>query len=290
MTIAPSTPRQHSPLAEGLLAHRIHSRCPLESEGQAENPQIDQHLSTEADRINGSAASAISFGPFGTPMDRANTHHIDWVLAVVEGLTRPPTDGVVWKSWIRSANAHGVDPGSRESPRILTVSELRVSREALSQLIEVARAELDHLYKIVRPARYVILLCDKDGMVIEHRGEESEAAQFRRWGTWLGGVWSEERRNERHWNMPCRWATGDRSSLTALSGSAYQSQLLRRPHLRWQWRAPWRVGCFVHRSGVVGTCSRFDRSAHHSNSARNRGAFVPKTIPPRVDHRSRTSR
>jgi AraC-like DNA-binding protein len=38
----------------------------------------------------------------------------------------------------------------------------------------------------------VILLCDKDGLVIEHRGEESEAAQFRRWGTWLGGVWSEE--------------------------------------------------------------------------------------------------
>src|ERR1700724_4429797 len=37
------------------------------------------------------------------------------------------------------------------------------------------------------------------------------------------------RRNERHWNMPCRWTTGDRSSLTTLSGSAYQPQLLRRP-------------------------------------------------------------
>jgi transcriptional regulator of acetoin/glycerol metabolism len=60
-----------------------------------------------------------------------------------------------------------------------------------TQLIEVARAELDHLYKNVRPARYVILLCDKDGLVIEHRGEDSEAAQFRRWGIWLGGVWSE---------------------------------------------------------------------------------------------------
>src|SRR3984893_11639290 len=51
--------------------------------------------------------------------------------------------------------------------------------------------EVYHLYKIVRPARYVILLCDKDGLVIEHRGEDSEAAQFRRWGTWLGGVWAE---------------------------------------------------------------------------------------------------
>src|ERR1700730_9849129 len=129
MTIAASTPCQHSPLAVGFLPHRTHPRRPLESEGQAENPQIDQHLSTEADPINGLAASAISFGPFGTPMDRANTHHIDWVLAVVEWLPRPPTDGVVWKSWIRSANAHGVDPGSRESPRILTVSELRISQE-----------------------------------------------------------------------------------------------------------------------------------------------------------------
>ncbi len=63
---------------------------------------------------------------------------------------------------------------------------------ASSQLVGVARIELDHLYKIVRPARYVILLCDKDGLVIEHRGEESEAAEFRRWGTWLGGVWSED--------------------------------------------------------------------------------------------------
>jgi len=64
MTIAASTPRQHSPLAEGLLPHRTHSCRPLESEGHAENPQIDQQLSTEADPINGSAASAISFGPF----------------------------------------------------------------------------------------------------------------------------------------------------------------------------------------------------------------------------------
>jgi transcriptional regulator of acetoin/glycerol metabolism len=111
-------------------------------------------------------------------MARAKTHHIYWVLVVVAGLTRPPTDGVVWKSWIRSTNAHGVDPGSRETPRILTVSELRVSREASSQLIEVARAELDHLYKIVRPACYVILLCDKDGLVIEHRG----APRFGRFG------------------------------------------------------------------------------------------------------------
>jgi AraC-like DNA-binding protein len=123
---------------------------------------------------------------------RATTHHIDQVLAVVGGLKTPPADSAVRQSWLRSAKAHGVDPGSRETPRILTASELRVSQEVSSLLIDVARVELDHLYKIVQPTHYVILLCDKDGLVIAHRGEESEAAQFRRWGTWLGGVWSEE--------------------------------------------------------------------------------------------------
>jgi hypothetical protein len=108
-------------------------------------------------------------------MARASNQHIDQVLAVVDGQTKPPTDGVVWKSWMRSANIHGLDPGSRESPRILTISELRNSQEAASQLVEVARVELDHLYKIVRPARYVSSLGDKDGLVIEHRGEEGDA-------------------------------------------------------------------------------------------------------------------
>jgi AraC-like DNA-binding protein len=125
-------------------------------------------------------------------MTKASAHHIDQVLAVLDGGRGPSTDGVVWTSWRRSASAYGVDPGSIAAPRILTTSELRQSQEAAEQLIEAARPELDHLYKIVQPAHYVILLCDKDGLVIAHRGEEAEAAQFRRWGTWLGGVWSEE--------------------------------------------------------------------------------------------------
>ncbi len=122
----------------------------------------------------------------------AASRHIDEVLAVAGGMAKPPADSVISKSWIRSANALHVDPASRAPPRILTIGELHASQEASSQLIEAARIELDQLYKIVRTVRYVILLCDRDGMVIAHRGEETEAAQFRRWGIWLGGVWSEE--------------------------------------------------------------------------------------------------
>ena len=125
-------------------------------------------------------------------MVEASPHHVDQVLAAVEHPTNPLTDQTVWNSWIRSAEAHGVDPGSAEAPRILTVAELRQPQDAAGQLIDLAQVELDRLYKLVQPVGYVILLCDKDGLVIAHRGEESEAAQYRRWGTWLGGVWSEQ--------------------------------------------------------------------------------------------------
>jgi len=97
----------------------------------------------------------------------------------------------VRKSWLRSAKAHGIDPGSHAPPRIATAREVGISREAVAQLIDVARTELDYLYKFVRPAHYVVLLCDKDGLVVDHRGEDAEASAFRRRGVWLGGVWSE---------------------------------------------------------------------------------------------------
>ena len=58
-------------------------------------------------------------------------------------------------------------------------------------LIVNAQEELERLYSGVRQAGYVILLCNTDGVAIEHRGQEALAGEFKYWGTWLGGVWSE---------------------------------------------------------------------------------------------------
>jgi transcriptional regulator of acetoin/glycerol metabolism len=51
---------------------------------------------------------------------------------------------------------------------------------------------MDELYKVVREAGYAVLLCDSSGVAVAHRGEDTRANQFEYWGTWLGGVWSEE--------------------------------------------------------------------------------------------------
>jgi AraC-like DNA-binding protein len=34
-------------------------------------------------------------------------------------------------------------------------------------------------------------LCNPDGIAIHHRGDEAQAEQFKYWGIWVGGVWSE---------------------------------------------------------------------------------------------------
>jgi len=118
--------------------------------------------------------------------------HAEQVYLVAEGAPSPPEIEEVSSSWQRSATKHGVDPVDNKAPRILTSGELKHSREPLHRLIFSAQEDIDQLYKVVREAGYVVLFCDSSGVAIEHRGEDSQARSFEYWGTWLGGVWSEE--------------------------------------------------------------------------------------------------
>jgi len=98
----------------------------------------------------------------------------------------------VSSSWHRSANLYGIDQSSRRAPSILTAPELTEHREPLSRLVHLAREEIDGLYKLVRDSGYAVLVCDSDGVAIDCRGEERWADEFKHWGIWLGGVWSED--------------------------------------------------------------------------------------------------
>jgi transcriptional regulator of acetoin/glycerol metabolism len=93
-------------------------------------------------------------------------------------------------SWRRSAN-HRIDPASTVAPHVLTTPELRESREPIEAMVRAAQPELDRLYDVVRRAGYVVLFCDTNGVAIDYRGDESRSAQFRHWGVWVGGNWSE---------------------------------------------------------------------------------------------------
>ena len=132
---------------------------------------------------------AISEGS-AIPMDTAG--HAEQLSLVAAGRTPAPGIDEVSASWRRSAEQFGVDPVSSEAPRILTTRELKDRREKLVALVTSPQLELDQLYKLVRGVGYAVLLGDATGVAIEHRGEAAAASLFRYWGTWLGGVWSEE--------------------------------------------------------------------------------------------------
>src|SRR5258705_779391 len=119
--------------------------------------------------------------------------HAEHVYSVSEGATPPPPIAVVSSSWQRSAHKHAIDPvDTTRAPRIVTPGELKDHREPVDELIFSAQEEIDQLYKVVREARYAVLFCDSSGVAVEHRGDDAQASRFEYWGTWLGGVWSEE--------------------------------------------------------------------------------------------------
>lgn len=132
------------------------------------------------------ASSARSAKVIGLP-----AYHGELVQLVARDQPVEPSLDEVSTSWQRSANQHGVDPDSRERPRILTAREVDELRQPVDELVHNAQEELDRLYKVVREAGYTILFCDTAGVAVEHRGDDSDADRFRYWGTWLGGVWSE---------------------------------------------------------------------------------------------------
>lgn len=117
--------------------------------------------------------------------------HEERIELVAEGGSESFQPEAIDDSWRRCLRDLHVDPTSSSVPHLLTERELRISREPLHSFLLQAQEEIDRLYAIVRPQSYVVLLCNSDGVAIHHRGDESKDHEFKQWGIWLGGVWSE---------------------------------------------------------------------------------------------------
>lgn len=94
-------------------------------------------------------------------------------------------------SWRRSMMKHGLDPGDRRRPERLSQPELATRREAMERFLHVATPQLDQLYNLVCLSGCNVLLTDAEGVVLDQRMSEADAAQFRDWGLWQGADWSE---------------------------------------------------------------------------------------------------
>jgi AraC-like DNA-binding protein len=126
------------------------------------------------------------------PRPTAESRHLDQIDSAIHG-GHPRSDlEEVTPSWRRCTDELLVSPDSLAVPHIVTESELKVFREPLAKALLHAHEEIDRLYAIVRQESYVVLLCNIDGVAIYHRGDQALADQFKYWGIWLGGVWSEK--------------------------------------------------------------------------------------------------
>jgi AraC-like DNA-binding protein len=124
-------------------------------------------------------------------MTIAANEHVLRIASALDKGSAPSFGDVISRSWKRSIDTFHIDPASKESLHVLTSPEVSALRDQSAMLVRAAQPEIDRLYQIVRPAGYVVLLTDRDGVVIDHRGSEEGAEEFKRWGLWLGRVWSE---------------------------------------------------------------------------------------------------
>lgn len=95
-------------------------------------------------------------------------------------------------SWRRSMVKHGLDPARANDIRRLTEAELALRRQRLDHFMAVASPQLDQLFQLVCPTGCNVLMTDADGIVIDQRVSEADAATFREWGLWNGSDWSEK--------------------------------------------------------------------------------------------------
>ena len=96
-------------------------------------------------------------------------------------------------SWRRSVERHGLDPAETRGPERVDGVQLRERLGAMERFMQVAAPHLDRLFSLIGQSGCAVLLTDSDGVVLDRRFSDADAAVFDSWGLGLGADWSEAR-------------------------------------------------------------------------------------------------
>lgn len=116
--------------------------------------------------------------------------HIEKVIAAAQSGSGPARSRLV-ASWRRSLDKHGLDPGQGDAVQRIEETEFVQHRDRAHRLLEVARAQMDQLFRLVGHSGCTVLLTDAAGVVLDQRCADGDANTFRSWGLWQGADWSE---------------------------------------------------------------------------------------------------
>ncbi|TNC09926.1 sigma-54-dependent Fis family transcriptional regulator [Methylobacterium terricola] len=116
--------------------------------------------------------------------------HIDeLVRAASDG--GPERDPLISQSWQRCMAEYRLDPAAPRRAYIHTQARLREHRDALDDLIRVARFGVEALYRQVSGLGYVLILADARGVAVDFIGDSRRDGDLRRAGLYRGSDWNE---------------------------------------------------------------------------------------------------
>jgi len=122
--------------------------------------------------------------------------HIDTVLSHAADLLVPVPgarfDPLIARSWKRCIQDYGLDPARPAPPRFVPRQVLLDHQDQADELLNVARAGVEQLYRHIAELGYVVLLTDNRGITVQFLGAPDDEAAHRKTGLYLGADWSED--------------------------------------------------------------------------------------------------
>ena len=122
--------------------------------------------------------------------------HVDTVLSLAAdaapALAGPGFDPLISRSWKRCIEDYGLDPAKPAPPRFVPRQVLLDHQDQADELLNVARAGVEQLYRHIAELGYVVLLTDSRGITVQFLGHPDDEAAHRKTGLYLGADWSED--------------------------------------------------------------------------------------------------
>jgi len=98
---------------------------------------------------------------------------------------------VIYQSWLRS-NSTGIKPEQYAAPTLDSALRARKSNHDNSDLRRATQESLMHIGSMLSGAEAILLLTDRDGVILDTVGDTSTLNKANRINLRVGGIWSED--------------------------------------------------------------------------------------------------
>ncbi len=98
---------------------------------------------------------------------------------------------VIYQSWLRSTST-GIKPEQYAAPTLDTSSQTHKSKHDNAELRRATQESLLHIGSMLNGAEAILLLTDRDGVILDTVGDSSTLDKANRINLRVGGIWSEQ--------------------------------------------------------------------------------------------------